>query len=84
MQLMAQKQPDQQPLFEGFVSAEVAAKFLGISRPFLLSLARQGMAGAYPLGTGSQQRHVWVFRLSELSSSMDRRRYDSTRRFPLK
>ena len=59
------------PQPEPFVSATKAAAFLGVSRPFLLSLARQGIGGAYALGTG-QQRHKWVFRLSELGIAIDR------------
>ena len=53
---------------EPFVSADEAAKFLGIKRRFLLSLARQGVVGAYALGTGGIRR-VWVFRLSELAET---------------
>jgi len=49
-----------------FVSATKAADELGISRRFLLSLARQGIAGAYPLGTGLRQRNIWIFCLPEL------------------
>ena len=55
---------------EPFVPATEAAKFVGIGRRFLLSLARQGIAGAYALGTG-QQRKTWVFRLSELAAAID-------------
>jgi hypothetical protein len=54
---------------EPFVSADEAAHFLGIRRRELLSLARRGIAGAYPLGTGTL-RHIWVFRLSELASAI--------------
>jgi len=54
---------------EPFVSAEVAAQFLSISRRHLLALARKGIAGAYALGTGNK-RNVWVFRLSELSGAV--------------
>ena len=50
---------------EPFVSAEKAADFLDISRRYLLSLARKGIAGAYPLD-GQAKRKVWRFRLSEL------------------
>jgi hypothetical protein len=57
---------------EPFVSAETAAQFLSISRRHLLALARQGIAGAYALGTGTK-RTVWVFRLSELSAEVTRR-----------
>ena len=59
---------------EPYVSAEVAAEFLGnINRRLLLSLARRGIAGAYPLGTG-EARRKWVFRLSELSEAVARGR----------
>jgi len=59
---------------EPFVSADEAAKFLGIKRRFLLSLARQGVVGAYALGTGDIRR-VWVFRLSELAETIAAKRY---------
>ncbi len=58
---------------EYFVSADEAAKFLGINRRFLLSLARLGIDGAYPLGTG-QERRTWVFRMSELAEAIKRRK----------
>jgi hypothetical protein len=54
---------------EPFVSAEVAAQFLSISRRHLLALARKGIAGAYALGKGTK-RTLWVFRLSELSTAV--------------
>ena len=57
---------------EPFVSADVAAKFAGITRRFLLDLARMGINGAYPLGTG-QLRKTWVFRLSELAEAIGRK-----------
>lgn len=60
---------DEKFMVEPFVSAEEAAKFLSIDRRFLLSLARRGIAGAYPLGTG-ECRKTWVFRLSELASAI--------------
>ena len=60
----------QERTFEPFVDAATAACFLGISRRFLLSLARQGIAGAYPLGTGLRLRNIWVFRLSELAQAI--------------
>jgi hypothetical protein len=50
---------------EPFVSVEKAAEFLDIRRQYLLSLARKGVAGAYPLN-GQSKRKVWRFRLSEL------------------
>jgi hypothetical protein len=54
---------------ERFVSADEAARFLSVTRRYVLELARRGIAGAYPIGTGSQ-RKVWVFRLSELADSI--------------
>jgi hypothetical protein len=54
---------------EPFVSADEAARFLAVKRRHLLTLARLGLAGAYPLGTGTQRR-TWVFRLSELTHSI--------------
>ena len=59
------------PMPEPFVAADVAARFVGIKRRFLLALARKGIAGAYPLGTGI--RRTWVFRLSELGSAIARK-----------
>jgi hypothetical protein len=55
---------------EPFVSADAAAQFLSITRRYLLALARSGIAGAYPVGTGSMRR-VWVFRLSELATALE-------------
>ena len=57
---------------EPFVSAAVAADFLGIKRRMLLALARKGIAGAYAIGTGDI-RKTWVFRLSELGIAIDHR-----------
>jgi hypothetical protein len=57
--------PDRIQTPEPFVSADVAAKFLGINRRMLLAMARMGIAGAYAIGTGSVRKH-WIFRLSEL------------------
>ena len=54
---------------EPFVSADEAARFLGVKRRFVLELARKGMNGAYGLGTG-RIRKVWVFRLSELAAAI--------------
>src|SRR5215831_18570336 len=54
---------------EPFVSADEAARFLGVKRRYLLELARRGIVGAYPLGTG-RKRKIWVFRLSKLAASM--------------
>lgn len=57
---------------EAFVSAQEAAKFVGVTRRFLLELARRGISGAYPLGTG-ESRKIWVFRLSELAAAIGRK-----------
>jgi hypothetical protein len=54
---------------EPFVCAEEAANFLAIKRRYLLVLARNGIAGAYALGTGAARR-IWVFRLSELAAAI--------------
>jgi len=61
---------------EPFVDAETAAKFLAIQRRQLLALARNGLHGAYSVGTGSQ-RNLWVFRLSELAKAVVKR-HEST------
>jgi hypothetical protein len=61
--------PDRIQSPEPFVSADVAAKFLGITRRMLLAMARMGIAGAYPIGTGNVRKH-WIFRLSELTSTV--------------
>ena len=60
---------------EPFVSAEVAARFLGITRRFLLSLARRGIAASYAIGTGDF-RKTWVFKLSELAAAIDPKNYN--------
>ena len=54
---------------ERFVSADEAARFLSVTRRYVLELARRGIQGAYPIGTG-RQRKVWVFRLSELAAAV--------------
>jgi len=56
---------------EPFVTADEAARFLCVKRRYLLELARRGVIGAYPLGTG-RKRKIWVFRLSELADSVPR------------
>ena len=66
---------------EPFVSAQEAAKFVGISRRFLTELARRGIAGAYPIGTGDL-RKTWVFRLSELAAAIDHKNGRDQRRPP--
>jgi hypothetical protein len=54
---------------EPFVSAEVAARFLSVTRRYVLELARRGIPGAYALGTGTC-RKIWIFRLSELAAAI--------------
>lgn len=66
---------------EPFVSAQEAAKFVGISRRFLIELARRGISGAYAIGTG-EVRKTWVFRLSELPACIGRPSVGSERRQP--
>ena len=60
-------------IYEPFVPADVAAKALGIKRRFLLDLARKGIAGAYPLGSGDF-RKTWIFLLSEIREAIIRQR----------
>jgi hypothetical protein len=64
---------------EPFVSAEQAAQFLSIKRRYLLALARNGIAGAYALGTGTV-RKIWVFRLSELAAAVAKNTDPKTRK----
>jgi hypothetical protein len=54
---------------EPFVSAQEAARFLAVTPRYLLELARRGLDGAYPMGTGKQRR-IWRFRLSELAAAI--------------
>ena len=61
---------------EPFVSAD-AAEFLSVKRRYVLELARRGIAGAYPLGTG-RPRKVWVSRLSELASAITKKTFPSS------
>ena len=66
------REPRQVPVtLEPFVSSDEAAQFLCVKRRYVLELARRGIAGAYPLGTGGK-RKIWVFRLSELAASIVR------------
>ncbi len=64
--------PERNAVPEPFVSAGEAARFLGINRRLLLALARKGIAGSYPIGTGDI-RKTWIFRLSELGIAIDHR-----------
>ena len=61
--------------YENYVSARVAAEFLGISETFLGKLARKNQIPAHPLPNGSDsQRCTWRFRLTELREFMERPR----------
>jgi hypothetical protein len=69
---------------EPFVSLREAAAFLGKIRPRMLQeMARKGLRGAYPVGSGGF-RKKWVFRLSEVADAIDPKRYDPERQSPLK
>ncbi len=57
---------------EQFVDAEVAAGFLGVSRGFVLKLAREGKIPAHALTNGTEcLRRTWRFRISELEAHME-------------
>ena len=49
---------------EYFVDATLAAKFLSISRKYLLKLSRLGHVPAHPVGIGSRKQ--WRYRISEV------------------
>ena len=53
---------------EHFVDADVAARFLSLSRKHILKLAIQGVIPAHPLGVG--ERKTWRFLLSEVRDWM--------------
>jgi hypothetical protein len=53
---------------ESFVAADIAAKFLCISRRRLLEIARAGEIPAHPIGNG--KRKTWRFRLSEIADAI--------------
>jgi excisionase family DNA binding protein len=58
---------------EHYVSAKVAAEFLGISETFITRLARNNQIPAHPLpNCNKSQRRTWRFRLSELREFMER------------
>jgi hypothetical protein len=54
---------------EPFVSADEAARFVSITRRELLTMARRGVRGAYPLDA-TRKRKTWVFLLSELATAI--------------
>ncbi len=53
---------------EGFVDANVAARFIGLSRRRTLQLARAGQLPGHPVGHGV--RRTWRFLLSELRATI--------------
>lgn len=53
---------------ENFVDADVAAKFLSLTRRRVLELARARKLPGHPIGDGA--RRIWRFRLSELADSV--------------
>jgi hypothetical protein len=53
---------------ENFVDADVAAKFLSLTRRRVLALARGGLLPGHSVGSGT--RRVWLFRLTELSDAV--------------
>jgi hypothetical protein len=58
---------------EHYVSAKVAAEFLGITETFIMRLARKNQIPAHPLPNSSNSlRRTWRFRLSELREVMER------------
>ena len=57
--------------FEPFVSAERVAEFLGITRRQVLQMARAGAIPAHPIS--GQKRHVWTFRISEVTQHIANR-----------
>ena len=56
--------PDLVVRHESFVDATLAAKFLSISRKYLLKLSRLGHVPGHPVGIGSRKQ--WRYRISEL------------------
>ena len=55
-------------LLEPLVDADVAARFLSLSRKHILKLAIHGVIPAHPLGPG--QRKTWLFLLRKLRDWM--------------
>jgi Helix-turn-helix domain len=66
---------------EPFVSAEIAAEFLGINARAVSRMARAGSLPAHPLGDGQRKR--WRFLLSELDAAMRGRNNCSRQPVPL-
>ena len=53
---------------EPFVSAEIVADFLAVTRRQVLDWARANLIPAHPLGCG--RRRIWRFRLSEITADV--------------
>ena len=64
----AESPTEEQYLYERFVDADEAARFLSITRRRVLDLSRRGILPAHPIGLGT--RRVWRFRLSELAATL--------------
>lgn len=59
-------------LVQPFASVEAVAEFLGIPRAQVLRLTRTGTIRAYPVS--GRKRHVWKYRLSEVSEDITTQR----------
>jgi Helix-turn-helix domain len=55
---------------EPYVSPEVTAEYLGVSKRHLLDLARAGKVRGYPTSLG-RARYQWKFRISEIDADME-------------
>jgi len=55
-------------MFENFVDADEAGKFLSLTRRRVLDLARAGHLPGHPIGNGAKR--VWRFRLSEIAAAI--------------
>jgi excisionase family DNA binding protein len=54
---------------ESFVSAEVVAEYLGISRDTVLAMARKKQLPAHPLS--GTMRRTWRFKMSEVAAAIE-------------
>jgi hypothetical protein len=66
---MEQTADEHNQQLEPFASADEAARFLSIERRELLTMARKGIRGAYPLDP-TRRRKTWVFLKSELAATI--------------
>jgi excisionase family DNA binding protein len=59
---------------EPFVDADTAAEHLGVSRDFILKLARAGEIPAHPLtGGNAKLRRTWRFKIGEIDAAISRK-----------